>query len=69
MATTQDVYFVEKRIGYEFMIKDTIKRALIAAGAAANNYDGNRKLSNLGTSLVEFLAIYIGFKAGISRGQ
>jgi dsRNA-specific ribonuclease len=69
MATTQNVRFVEERIGYVFVDKDTLRRALIAAGAEEENPDGNRKLANVGTSLVEFLTIYIGFEAGTTRGR
>jgi hypothetical protein len=67
MATVGNVSFVEKLIDYFFVNKSILRDALIAAVEHEN--DGNRKLSNLGTSLVEFLTIYIGFRANKSRSR
>lgn len=54
---------------YSFEDKDNLKSALIAAGAEEDNYDGNRQLANLGTAIIEFLAVFIGYTAGSSRGK
>jgi hypothetical protein len=33
------------------------------------DWDGNRKLAQLGTALSEFLLNYLAFEAGITRGK
>lgn len=69
MATDTEVKLVEDIIGYEFQAKGHLTQALTAAGAEEVNHDGNRKLAQLGTSLIEFLSIYIGFQANATRGK
>ena len=69
MLSQQDISFLEAGIGYEFTQKQLLQRALISAGAIPDEYDGNRKLANLGTSLMQFLLTYLGYKASASRSR
>jgi hypothetical protein len=69
MATDTEVKLVEDIIRYKFQAQEHLIQALTAAGAEDENHDGNRKLAQLGTSLIEFLSVYIGFQANITRGK
>ncbi|KAL6238408.1 hypothetical protein BDW75DRAFT_237505 [Aspergillus navahoensis] len=67
MATDAYVKTVEAVIGYTFKRVPLIRQALTAAGAEENNYDGNRKLSQIGVSLVDTLLATILFDRGVDR--
>jgi dsRNA-specific ribonuclease len=69
MATETHVRTVEEMIGYRFREKRYLACALTAAGAEEENYDGNRKLANLGTALIQFISVYIGFEANATRSK
>ncbi|KAE8394845.1 hypothetical protein BDV23DRAFT_179232 [Aspergillus alliaceus] len=64
MATEEHVRHVETIIGHTFTSKFLILLALTAAGADKENYDGNRKLSQLGASLVDTLLAIIVYGTG-----
>ena len=68
MATLNDLVEVQKIIDYDFKSVDLLELALTAAGADDKNHDGNRKLAQLGESLIEFLLSFNAFIAGFSRG-
>ncbi|KAB8232589.1 uncharacterized protein BDW43DRAFT_311974 [Aspergillus alliaceus] len=67
MATEEHVRHVETIIGHTFTSKFLILLALTAAGADKENYDGNRKLSQLGASLVDTLLAIIVYGTGVNR--
>ena len=68
MATEDHVKIVEHCLGYEFQSKrHLLLQALTAAGAVEEDWDGNRKLAQLGTALTEFLLVYIGYEAHNTR--
>lgn len=61
---------VEYIIGYRFGSKRyLLLQALTAAGAVKADWDGNRKLAQLGTGLCEFLFLYLGYEAQVPRGE
>jgi len=60
--------FIEDLIHYVFRSRDLLELALTAAGAEENNHDGNRKLGQLGVSLLEFFSVLVGFKSNRTRG-
>lgn len=64
-----DVEHVEKVIKYSFRSKSLIFQALTAAGAEQQNYDGYRKLSQIGATLVELLLAIIVFGTGVDRSK
>jgi dsRNA-specific ribonuclease len=68
MATEEHAVTVEGSIGYTFQSRSLLLQALTAAGAAEDNRDGNRKLAQLGTALTEFLLVYLGYEAQVTRG-
>jgi dsRNA-specific ribonuclease len=70
MATEEHAIVVEHAIGHSFQSKRSLLlQALTAAGAEEDNWDGNRKLAQLGTALTEFLLVYLGYEAQVSRGE
>jgi dsRNA-specific ribonuclease len=69
MATEAHIALVEGILRYEFREKLLLAQALTAAGAEQENYDGNRKLAQLGTALIDFLSVYVGFEARVTRGE
>lgn len=61
---------IESMFGYRFRSgHDDLLKALTAAGAVEADWDGNRKLAQLGTALSEFLLNYVSFEAGLTRGE
>lgn len=64
-----DVEHVENVIGYKFRSKTLIFQALTAAGAEEENYDGCRKLSQIGASLVDVLLAVIVYGTGVDRSK
>jgi hypothetical protein len=70
MATEQTAQMVEQIIGYTFRVKRYLLfRALTAAGAVIEDWDGNRKLAQFGTALTEFLLTHIAYEADATRGD
>ncbi|GCB25539.1 hypothetical protein AAWM_08424 [Aspergillus awamori] len=69
MATPHEpkIATLEKIIGHTFSVKHLIRLARTSAGANPDNYDGNRKLSQLGASLVDSVLAIIVFFIGGSR--
>ncbi|GKZ74995.1 hypothetical protein AnigIFM50267_001991 [Aspergillus niger] len=69
MATPHEpkIETLEKIIGHTFSLKHLIRLARTSAGANPDNYDGNRKLSQLGASLVDSVLAIIVFFIGGSR--
>lgn len=60
---------VESMLGYSIRSRhDDLLKALTAAGAVEEDWDGNRKLAQFGTALTEFLLNYVAFEAGLTRG-
>lgn len=60
----EDIIDYTPRHGYE-----NLRKALTAAGAVEEEWDGNRKLAQFGTALTEFLLNYLAFEAGVTRGE
>ncbi|GBF62506.1 hypothetical protein TMEN_5052 [Trichophyton mentagrophytes] len=58
---------VEDIIGYKFMSKPLLSKALTAARSEHNDHNGNRRLAQLGTALVEFLLVYISYRQNAPR--
>lgn len=69
MAPEEHVRKVEDIIGYKFESKQYIHEALTAAGAENENYDGNRKLSQIGTVLIDAILALIIYGTNASRGE
>ncbi|KAI1934079.1 hypothetical protein LOZ66_006172 [Ophidiomyces ophidiicola] len=67
MSSKASIGPVEDIIGYKFNSKNLLLKALTAAGSELNDYDGNRGLAQLGTALVEFFLVYIGYRQNIPR--
>jgi hypothetical protein len=67
MASFTSVQAIENIVGYRFSRHDHLIKALTAAGAVEEDWDGNRKLAQLGTALSEFLLSYLAFEAGVTR--
>ncbi|RAQ98840.1 hypothetical protein DDE82_008855 [Stemphylium lycopersici] len=69
MAAQQSARSVEQIIDYTFQAKRyLLLQALTAAGAVEEDWDGNRRLSQLGTALTEFLFTHIAYEADRTRG-
>lgn len=69
MAPEEHVRKIEYIIGYNFETKQYIHEALTAAGAENDNYDGNRRLSQIGASLVDTILSLIVYGTKASRGK
>ncbi|RAH80830.1 hypothetical protein BO86DRAFT_419751 [Aspergillus japonicus CBS 114.51] len=69
MATSRDMkmHKLEKIIGHTFVLKRLVYLACTSAGADPSNYDGNRRLSQLGASLVDSVLAIIVFLVDGSR--
>lgn len=63
LAEVQDI------VEYRFRSISLLMLALTAAGADDKIYDGNRKMAQLGESLIELLLAENAFTAGCSRGE
>jgi hypothetical protein len=70
MSTEQPLLLTENIIDYTFR-KDRklLLRALTAAGAVEEDWDGNRKLAQLGTGLTRFLLTHLAYEANADRGR
>ena len=60
---------VQRAIDYQFTQVTTLTQALTAAGAEDTNYEGNRKLAQLGEALIESALIDKAYSEGSSRSQ
>lgn len=70
MTSSTSAQAIENIIGYKIRSRhDDLLKALTAAGAAEDDWDGNRKLAQFGTALCEFLLTYLAFEAGVTRGE
>lgn len=69
MATIEHAKQVQVAIDYSFRSEDLLLEALTAAGAVEDKYDGNRRLAQLGSALVEFLLVLIGYETRFTRGK
>ena len=69
MAPQEHVKKAENIIGYTFSSAGFIHQALTAAGVEDKNYDGNRKLSLIGASLLETVLAVIVYGTDASRGE
>ena len=69
MATDTHIRHMEKVIGYTFKSTDYLVQALTAAGADDRNYDGNRKMAQLGASLIGTVIFDNAITAGATRGD
>ncbi|KAH7393796.1 hypothetical protein DE146DRAFT_721986 [Phaeosphaeria sp. MPI-PUGE-AT-0046c] len=70
MSSLVDAQAVEKIIGYQFRSGyKLLLEALTAAGSMEENWDGNRKLSQFGTGLNEFLLNYLAYEARATGAQ
>jgi hypothetical protein len=56
-------------LAYQKLSESGILEALTAAGADKNNSDGNKTLSQMGTSLIEYQIIEMGYRTKTSRGN
>lgn len=62
MVSNGDLEAVEKIINYHFRSKALLSEALTAAGADSENYDGNRKLADIGADMIDFWVSLDGLK-------
>ncbi len=69
MAMTRGLAEVQDVVEYRFRSISLLVLALTAAGADEKVYDGNRKMAQLGESLIELLLAENAFTAGCSRGE
>ena len=69
MTTVKGLSEVQAIIEYNFRSINLLVLALTAAGADEKIYDGNRKMAQLGESLIELLLADDAFMAGCSRGE
>lgn len=69
MVPEEKVRKLENIIRYNFVSKRFIHQALTAAGAENENHDGNRKLSQIGASLVDTILALIVYGTNASRGE
>lgn len=70
MSSLVDAQAVERILGYHFRSGyKLLLEALTAAGSIEENWDGNRKLSQFGTGLSEFLLNYLAYEARATRGE
>lgn len=69
MGSSGDLEAVEKIINYQFKSKALLSEALTAAGADIEQYDGNRKLSEIGAYVIDFCVCLHGFENDAPRGK
>lgn len=68
MSFQLEIQGIRNAIGYQQLSESGILEALTAAGADNNNFDGNKRLSQMGVSLIEFHVIEMGYRTRFSRG-
>ena len=69
MAMIRGLTEVQEIVKYRFRSISLLLLALTAAGADDRIHDGNRKMAQLGESLIELLLAENAFTAGRSRGK
>lgn len=69
MLTDVHIHQVEEIIGYTFKDTSYLVQALTAAGADEQNYDGNRRMAQLGESLIATAVLDNAFTVGLTRGD
>lgn len=68
MLAQPEIQKIRDALGYEGLSGPGILEALTAAGADNNNLDGNKRLAQMGTSLIEYQVIEMGYRTMMSRG-
>lgn len=68
MLAQHEIQKIRDALGYEGLSGPGILEALTAAGADNNNLDGNKRLAQMGTSLIEYQVIEMGYRTRMSRG-
>jgi hypothetical protein len=59
---------IRDTIGYQDLSEDGTLEALTAAGNDSKNFDGNKRLAQMGVSLIEFHVIEMGYRTRFNRG-
>ncbi|CAI7580910.1 unnamed protein product [Penicillium glandicola] len=69
MPSQFTIQAIRNAIGYQNLSERGILEALTAAGADSNNFDGNKRLAQMGVSLIEYHIIEMGYRTGFNRGK
>lgn len=69
MSSQSTIQEIRSAIGYQNLSECGILEALTAAGADSNNFDGNKRLAQMGVSLIEFHLIEMGYRTNFNRGR
>lgn len=69
MILTEDIAVVENTIGYLFKRKALLAMALTAAGADNGNYQGNRRLAQIGIDAIGICLSFEGFEKWTSPSK
>ena len=69
MADDEYLCRLQLKIGYTFTDVSHLVQALTAAGAEEENYDGNRKLAQLGESVMQCIVLDKALTEGGSRSR
>jgi len=69
MASSAQLRRLQDIIEYNFTRIEYLEEALTAAGADEDNYDGNRKLSQLGELLIQCVLLFTAHTGGASRSE
>lgn len=68
MLARPEIQKIRDALGYQGLSESGILEALTAAGADNNNLDGNKRLAQMGTSLIEYQVIEMGYRTMMNRG-
>jgi dsRNA-specific ribonuclease len=69
MAFDEYLCRLQVKIGHPFTTIELLEQALTAAGAEEENYDGNRKLAQMGEILLECVVVDKALTEGWSRSR
>jgi dsRNA-specific ribonuclease len=69
MAHDEYLWRLQLKIGYNFRNISHLEQALTAAGAEEENYDGNRKLAQLGEAVMQCIGVDKALAEGGSRSR
>ena len=69
MASDTTVSYLQHHIGYCFKEPNLLQQALTAAAVDETNYDGNRRLAQLGEAMIVATLQNAAFFKGISRSK
>lgn len=69
METDTHITQIQAAISYTFQNPDNLNEALRAAGADNRIYDGNRRLAQLGESIIKTVILDSAFTIGAARGR